>query len=102
MTMELGGNITLAGFGERDFAEIIVIKKIVGQYARKLSDHVPGFTHLKVTLKEVHGTSVEIHGHASVGGKEIAAESTSHNLFMALDDALKRLLEQAQKEHATA
>ena len=31
--MELGGNIVLTGFSDRDFTEMIVVKKIVGQYA---------------------------------------------------------------------
>ena len=35
--IELGGNITLVGFKEMGFGELIVVKKIVGNYARKLS-----------------------------------------------------------------
>ena len=30
--IELGGNITLAGFKELDHAELIVVKKITGSY----------------------------------------------------------------------
>ena len=38
--MELGGNIELVGFNELDSSELIVLKKIIGSCARKLSDHL--------------------------------------------------------------
>jgi len=38
--MQLGGQIVLSGFKELKPAEIIVVKKLVGSYARKFSDNV--------------------------------------------------------------
>lgn len=100
--MELGGNIVLSGFSGRDFTEVIVVKKMVGQYARKLTDGVPGFSRLALTLKEIHHHEggrgkVEIIAKVAVEGHEYAAEVTEHNIYMALDTALKRVFEQAQK-----
>ncbi|HIH24546.1 TPA: hypothetical protein HA251_05920 [Candidatus Woesearchaeota archaeon] len=100
--MELGGNIVLSGFSGRDFTEVIVVKKMVGQYARKFTDGIPGFSRLAVTFKEVHhhegghGKS-EIIVKVNVDGHEFAAEVTELNLYMALDAALKRVFEQVQK-----
>lgn len=92
--MELGGNITLVGFSEREFAEIIVVKKIVGQYARRFHDTVSGFEHLTVTLKNVGTNKVELHAKANVGSKMYTAEITDRNLFVALDSVLKKVLAQ--------
>ena len=41
--LQLGGNIELSGFREIDPASMVIIKKIVGNYARKFSDHFDGF-----------------------------------------------------------
>jgi ribosome-associated translation inhibitor RaiA len=97
MTLELGGNISLVGFQDRDFTELIVVKKMVGQYVRKLSECLPKFSELKVTLKTVHNSKVELHTHATFVGKSLTSEETSNNLYIALDRSLKKLLEQAQK-----
>jgi hypothetical protein len=98
-TQELGGNITLTGFSERDFTELIIVKKIVGQYARKLSDSAVGFQKLSLVLKEVHGNKVELIAKAEVNGHEFASEVTEHNLFVGLDIVLKHILEQIHKAH---
>ena len=109
-SVELGGNITLSGFSGKDFTDMIVVKKIVGQYARKFTDGIPGFTGLAVHLKEVHkhddgkGGKAELVTKVHVDGKEYAAEVVDHNLFVALDTSLKRVFEQAHKvveKHST-
>lgn len=92
--MELGGNITLSGFKNREFAEIIVVKKLVGQYARRLHDTVSGFSHLTVTLKDVGSKQVELHAKCEVDGTQIAAAVTGRNLFVALDAVLKKIVAQ--------
>lgn len=97
--MELGGNIVLTGFAERDFTELIVVKKIVGQYTRKFSDTIPGFSKLHITLKEVHTSKIEITSKADVHGKEYTADVVGHNLFVVLDESLKKVMQQLQKFH---
>ena len=91
--MELGGNITLSGFDDRDYAELIVVKKIVGRYARMMTDHHAGFERLSVSLRGgVKGSLFEISSECRLDGRDVVAESSEQNLFVALDDALKRLL----------
>ncbi len=99
VTIELGGNITLVGFSNREFTELVVVKKIVGQYARRCSDRLAGFESLKVALKdEGHGT-LEVTVHLRANGHDAIGNGTSHNLFVALDEALKHAEAGAQRAH---
>ncbi len=93
-TQKLGGNIELSGFSEFDRAEMIVIKKIVGNYVRKFIDMEKGVLNVKVTAKSVHerekSTKFEIHVLINLKeGKPIAAQGTGRNLFMVIDEAFK-------------
>ncbi len=97
--MELGGNIALDGFSEQEFTEMIVVKKIVGQYARRWNDTLGANDAIKVRLtNEGHGT-VHIHATVRTGTHEFAGDSSDHNLFVALDTALKRAEEGLSKHH---
>ncbi|MBN1792816.1 hypothetical protein JW826_03990 [Candidatus Woesearchaeota archaeon] len=100
--MELGGNITLTGFKEVSKAEMVVVKKMVGSYARKLSDNVPGFEALKVTMKPVHKTEgsekFELHGSVHFSGDHFESEVVERNLFMGLDSVLQKIASHAMKE----
>jgi len=98
-SMELGGNIVLTGFADRDFTELIVVKKIVGQYSRKLSDATPDFGKLHVSVKNVHGGStIEISCTAEVNNHKFSSQVEGHNLFVVLDEALKKVSEQVHKK----
>lgn len=105
-TTELGGNITLVGFNDEnvvDKAELVVVKKMVGSYTRKLSDTVSGFESITVTLKPVHKTEeghpkYELHARVNIKGKPVAAEVVDRNLFVGLDDVLKKVMTLASKE----
>ena len=88
--IELGGNITLDGFADRDYSELIVVKKIVGRYARQLSDAHKGFESLKVTLSVDAGAHTLL-AECKVGGASKSFTGTAPNLFVALDTALKGL-----------
>ena len=100
---ELGGNITLVGFKEVDKAELVVVKKLVGSYTRKLADTVSGFESITVTLKLIHHTEegnpkYELHAKVNVKGNVCATEVVDRNLFVGLDDVLKKALTLASKE----
>lgn len=98
MTIELGGNIRLTGFSDKEFPEMVVVKKMVGQYARKLHDSFPGFEELKITRKDVHGSQNEVHTQVVIEGSHYEASVTDQNLFVAIDESLKKMLEQAEKK----
>lgn len=93
--MELGGKISLSGFKEIKPAEFIVVKKIIGGYARKFSDSLVNYESLHIYLKGVHKTpgseKFEIHGKLLFDGKLKVSEIVDRNLFVALDSVLKKL-----------
>jgi len=94
-TLELGGNIELTGFRELDPGSMIVVKKIIGNYARKFSNKVE-LQKLKITIKPVHGedSGYEVHSTILTSDKNYIAESTDHNIFFVLDKAMKKLEQQ--------
>lgn len=91
----LGGNIELSGFSELDGGSIIIIKKVVGNYAKKFSERCSKFEKLSVTMKRIHerekSEKYELHIKLMENGKPITAEITDRNLFFALDSVLKRV-----------
>lgn len=99
--IELGGNINLAGFKDLEPGVLIVVKKVVGNYAKKISEQATEFQELTLTLKEVHKTEKnqknELHGKLVTDKKVYSAEVTDFNLFYAMDKVLSKLLEEAKK-----
>ncbi len=94
--LKLGGNIVLAGFSDIEGANMIVVKKLVGNYARKISDAGKDFQELRVTLKTIHKKEkselYELHGKIIDKGDVFTSEVTDRNLFFAIDKLMKKLL----------
>ncbi|MFP4118928.1 MAG: hypothetical protein ACLFTH_02630 [Candidatus Woesearchaeota archaeon] len=93
--IELGGNITLVGFKDLGYAEFVVVKKVVGNYARKFSER-ENMQNLTVTLKPVHQTTeepskYELKAKLELDGKLYNAETIEFNLFIGLDKVLKKI-----------
>ena len=100
--LELGGKIVLSGFKEIKPAELVVVKKLIGSYARKFSDNTREYEGLKLHLKGIHKTpgseKYEVHGKLLFAGQVKFAEVIDRNLFIALDSLLKKLEFEAQEE----
>lgn len=101
-TVELGGNIELSGFSEFDGGSMVVIKKVVGTYAKKFSESSKDFEKLSVTVKPVHqrekSEKFELHAKLTIKGKPYTSEITDRNIYFALDRVLKKLeAEQGKK-----
>ena len=94
-TLELGGNISLTGFGVLEPGVMVVVKKIVGNYAKKLSEVTKNFEQISLVLKPVHQKEkselYELHAKMVAAGKPVTAEITDRNLFFALDKVLKKI-----------
>ena len=94
-TIQLGGNIHLSGFSSLDGGSMIILKKILGNYAKKFSERCKDFEDLKVYMKVVHerekSEKYEIKGQLNVGGKPHVADETDYNLFFVVDIVMKRL-----------
>lgn len=99
--IELGGNIKLTGFREVDSGSMVILKKIIGNYARKMSDKCGDFEALEMSLKKVHETSehpkYEVHSRLLDGGKSKTSEVTERNLFVGVDSSLRKVLNALDK-----
>ena len=93
--MRLGGNIELSGFKDIDGASMVILKKIIGNYGRRFSECSDNFESLRITMKQVHETEksekYEIRAQLISGGKPIVSEIIEKNLFIAIDNALKKI-----------
>ena len=93
---QLGGNIELSGFNNLDHGILIVIKKMVGSYARKMSDISSNFEKLIITMKLVHerekSEKYELHAKLMDNGKAVTSSTTDRNPFVAVDAALKKII----------
>ena len=86
-TMKLGGNIELKGFNEVEPAQLVVVKKMVGSYVRKITDS--GVTPDNVTVaKEGDKCSITV----KTKDKEVKTEETNSNVFFCLDKVLAEVL----------
>ena len=93
--IELGGNIKIAGFKDLDGGSKQIVKKMVGNYTRKLSEMCTNFEGLDMTIKPVHaGEEIhkyELHAKVIDNGKALVSEVVDRNLFVAIDAALKKI-----------
>ncbi len=94
--LQLGGNIELSGFSSLEPGVMIILKKIVGNYARRMSDKCKNFEKLSLTMKIVHAKEksekYELHAKALDSGKQHNSSSIDRNLFVAIDGALKAIM----------
>ena len=95
--IELGGNIKLKGFTELDAATLIVVKKIVGNYTKRLSTNHPDFDELLLELNQPEDKTFNINANFSKKSGNIAAEADGANVFFALSRALEGINSKPQK-----
>ena len=93
---ELGGNIQLAGFRDIDSSSMVILKKIIGNYARRMTELAEKFEKLHITMKPVHqrekSEKYEIQAKLISNGKPFVSETVDRNLFVAVDDSLKKIV----------
>ena len=90
-TITLGGGIKLIGFKDIEPGVFIVIKKIVGNYARIFSDKHNDFENL-ILINDGKEMKAEL----NLKGKSFDANFKIDNLFIALDAVLKGLENKAK------
>lgn len=94
--LQLGGNIELSGFKGLDGGIMIVLKKIIGNYAKKMSDRSENFEKLSLTMKPVHENKYELHAKLIDNGKAHTSSVIDRNLFVAVDSSLKSIMNSIQ------
>jgi len=87
----LGENIELIDFKEVERDKFFIIKKIVGNFVKKIQDRNNGFEKLSLHLKKVHNSEYELLGKLIVSSKVYSSEVINYNLFYALNETLKKL-----------
>lgn len=102
-TIALGGNINLVGFKDLHHTELIVVKKLVGNYMRKLSTTTP-VNELTLTVKPIHHTDedsskYELKANLNVNGKHYFSDLTDFNLYVGIDSIMKKLESQLVHAH---
>ena len=94
--IKLGGSIELSGFRSIDSSSMIVIKKIIGNYVKRITELTKKLEKLHITLKPIHerekSEKYEVHAKIIDGGKVYASEITDRNLFVAIDGVLKKII----------
>jgi ribosome-associated translation inhibitor RaiA len=93
-SIELGGNISLVGFKDVEPAEMVVVKKVVGNYSKRISEMSSSFKKITVSMKKIHGPESHKYEMACKldADKVYNSEVTEFNLFVALDSALKKIV----------
>ncbi len=95
--LQLGGNIELSGFSDLEGGAMIVLKKIIGNYARKMSDRAKNFEKLSVHMKTVHDNQYELYAKMIDNGKKFNSSVTERNVFVAVDSSLKKIMNEIKK-----
>jgi hypothetical protein len=98
----LGENIILVDFNLDD-QEMVVIKKIVGNYAKKIQNIIP-YQELKLELKnhkknQDKAIRYELKAHLIIDKAKANTQVEGLNPFMLVDEALKKIL--SEIEHKT-
>lgn len=94
---ELGGNIVLSGF-DMDDQEMVVLKKIVGNYAKKIKNF-HNYEQLKLEIK-VHAKGktkrFEVKALLLYGENRATSETEGFNAFVLITEALEKILNEVQ------
>ncbi len=91
--IKLGGGIELNGFSGVEKAHLVVVKKMVGNSAKEMTEKARGFEKVAVTVSK-EGQDFKVNVELTASGNQMTANSTENNLFMALNGALKGVVDQ--------
>ena len=89
--IELGGNIVLEGFNEINGGEMIILKKLLGNYVKELTEKSGDIEKLKLNLNRTKlGEKDIFHLQAQLNaGEMFNSEAKDSNLFFAINKCLK-------------
>ena len=89
--MKLGEQIEIIGFDDIEPALLIVIKKIIGNNIKQISETKEGFENIKITLKGSKEKGYEIQGVLTINKAEKGASVKNSNLFFAINSLFEKL-----------
>lgn len=86
-TIHLGGNIELSGVEALDSASMVILKKMIGNYARQFSEKI-NVQKLSVNVSKSDAGHC-LNSVLVTDSSTVSAEFVHSNLFIALDGSLK-------------
>ena len=91
-----GTEIQLAGFRDIDSSSMDIVDKNIQAHARRIAELSEKEARLHVTLKPVHEREkseiYDIHAKVTDGGKVYSSHVTDRNLFVAVDKAFQKII----------
>lgn len=88
--------IQLAGFRDIDRSSMEIVDTNIQNHARRIAELADKNAILHVTLKPIHEREkseiYDIHAKVADGGKVYASHVTDRNLFVAVDKALQKVI----------
>lgn len=91
--MMLGSSIELIGFKDLDGGSMVILKKMIGNHVRKISESAENFEKITIHMKKVGAgdNKFEIQAKMIDNGKPVTSEVTDFNLFFTLDKTLRQI-----------
>jgi len=99
VTTELGGNIVLENF-EIDNQEMIVVKKIIGNYAKKIR-YFKEYQELKLEMKthlKAKNRHFEVKALLTFDNGTASSESQGLNFFVLINEVLEKILQEVKNK----
>ncbi len=90
--IELGGNIKLEGFDDLEPMKLIVAKKIIGNFAKQVSEAKGDSLQMFKIIKKNN----DIYAHAQLSNEIIKVESKGNNWFCTLGQALQEIVKKTR------
>lgn len=89
-TIQLGGNIELNGISKLNGGEIVILKKMVGTYTKKISESKENFEKLSINFNK-DDSKYKIKCQVSINGKNYTAEAKNSNLFFTINEVFTQI-----------
>ena len=94
--MVLGGDIALVGFNILEPAELVIVKKMVGTYVKKMGNH-GDYKEMRLTLQQhPHGKTFkhEVSGLAIFSEGRFNSNVTDWNLYSAISQVCEKIMQE--------
>ena len=101
--ISLGGSISLVGFGFLEQVELVVVKKIVGNFVRKLNEQ-SDYKSLVMELKQHKKGKTflhEISANAKVNDLLLSANLSDYNLYSCINKVSEKMLSELSHHKRT-
>ena len=95
-TINLNDVLQLAGFRNLESSTMEVLMKNINNHARRIAELAENLSKIHITLKSLHEREKseisDIHLKVTDGGKVYASHVTDRNIFVAVDKALQKVI----------